>query len=193
MQGQRAIGVYGFRRNLFRQCPLGLPQNCENGKRGKRQETKKHYTYSTIGTRKKFLLQTKQRTPPAPEIPEEVEVEAELEENEPGWLLAVRAAQDKQATEILVLDLTGVTTFTDYFIICSGSNPRQNQAITDSIQMALKKIGDLPNSIEGYDQGEWVLSDFGDFVVHVFTPKSREYYSLERLWREGKPVEIPAE
>ena len=59
--------------------------------------------------------------------------------------------------------------------------------------MALKKIGDLANSIEGYDQGEWVLSDFGDFVVHVFTPKSREYYSLERLWREGKAVEIPAE
>lgn len=105
----------------------------------------------------------------------------------------MRAAQAKQAKDITVLDLTGVTTFTDYFVICSGSNSRQNQAITDSIHLELKKIGDLPNSIEGYDQGEWILSDYGDFVVHVFSEKSREYYSLERLWREAKVVEIPAE
>lgn len=78
-------------------------------------------------------------------------------------------------------------------MICTGTNSRQNQAVTDGVHLALKKIGDLPNSIEGYDQGEWVLSDYGDFIVHVFSEKSREYYSLERLWREAKVVEIPAE
>jgi ribosome-associated protein len=107
--------------------------------------------------------------------------------------LAVRAAQSRQATDILVLDLTGVTTFTDYFVICTGSNIRQNQAISDAIHFDLKKVGDLPHSIEGYDLGEWILSDYGDFLVHVFSAKSREYYSLERLWREAKVMEIPDE
>ena len=107
--------------------------------------------------------------------------------------MAVRAAQSRQASEILVLDLTDVTSFTDTFVICSGTNTRQNQAISDAVQMALKKIGELPHSIEGYETGEWILSDYGDFLVHVFTTKAREYYSLERLWRDGKPLEIPAD
>jgi ribosome-associated protein len=111
---------------------------------------------------------------------------------EPGWKIAVRMAQEKQATDIKVLDLTGVTTFTDYFVICTGSNIRQNQAITDGIGLELKKRGELPGSVEGYDQGEWILSDFGDFLVHVFTGKSREYYSLERLWREANDIDISA-
>jgi ribosome-associated protein len=106
---------------------------------------------------------------------------------EPGWKVAVRMALEKQATDIKVLDLTGVTTFTDYFVICSGSNTRQ---ITDGIGLELKKRGELPGSVEGYDQGEWILSDFGDFLVHVFTAKSREYYSLERLWREANDIDI---
>jgi ribosome-associated protein len=144
-----------------------------------------HHSYSTIASRRAFLAQKKISTIP--------EIETEETPDRPGWLLAVGAAQSKQAKDITVLDLTGVTTFTDYFVICSGSNSRQNQAITDAIHFELKKIGDLPNSIEGYNQGEWVLSDYGDFIVHVFSEKSREYYSLERLWREGKTVEIPAE
>jgi ribosome-associated protein len=105
----------------------------------------------------------------------------------------VRAAQEKQATDIKILDLTGVTTFTDYFVICSGSNTKQNQAITDEIETQLRARGERPHSIEGYDQGEWVLSDYTDFLVHVFTPKSREYYSLDRLWREAKDVPVPAD
>jgi len=78
-------------------------------------------------------------------------------------------------------------------VICSGSNSRQNQAITDSVGLELKKHGDLPGSVEGYDPGEWILSDFGDFLVHVFSAKAREYYGLERLWREAKRIPIPAE
>jgi len=110
-----------------------------------------------------------------------------------GWQIAVRAAREKQATDIAVLDLTGVTSFTDFFVICSGANIRQNQAITDEIGKQLKAIGDLPNSIEGYEQGEWILSDYGDFLVHVFSPKAREYYSLDRLWRDAKLLDLPAE
>jgi ribosome-associated protein len=105
----------------------------------------------------------------------------------------VRAAREKQATDIRVLDLKGVTTFTDYFVICSGANIRQNQAITDEIGQQLKKRGELPTSIEGYDQGEWILSDYGDFLIHVFSAKAREYYSLERLWREARLIDVPTE
>ena len=107
--------------------------------------------------------------------------------------MAVRAAQSKKATEIRVLDLTEVTTFTDFFLICNGANPRQLQAITDEIALQLKKIGERPSNIEGYDGGEWVLSDYSDLIVHVFSEKARAFYDLDRLWRQGKTVEIQAE
>jgi len=106
-------------------------------------------------------------------------------------LLAVRAAQSKQAEDIIVLDLTGITSFTDHFVICTGNNNRQVQAISDEINLKLKAEGDLPSSLEGYEGAEWILADYSDFLVHIFSPKSREYYSLERLWRAGKVVEIP--
>ena len=105
----------------------------------------------------------------------------------------MRAAQSRKALDIKVLDLSGISSFTDYFVICSGSNLRQNQAITDAVTESLKAQGDRPLNIEGYEQGEWVLSDYGDFLVHVFSEKARAYYDLERLWREAKNVEIPAE
>jgi ribosome-associated protein len=108
-------------------------------------------------------------------------------------LIAVRAAQEKQAKDIRVLDLTGVTSFTDYFVICTGLNTRQNQAISDEVGLQLKRRGELPSSLEGYEQGEWILADYGDFLVHVFSPKAREYYALERLWRDGKDIPVPAE
>jgi ribosome-associated protein len=105
-------------------------------------------------------------------------------------MLAVEAAESKKATDIKVLDLTGITSFTDYFVICTGSNARQVQAICDEIQLKLKKeSGELPLSVEGYNQAEWVLVDYGDFLIHIFSPKSREYYSLERLWRNAKLLE----
>ena len=105
----------------------------------------------------------------------------------------MRAAESKKAAEIKVLDLTEVTSFTDFFVICTGSNSRQIQTIADEVALQLKKRGERPMSVEGYGQGEWVLCDYGDFIVHVFSAKSREYYDLERLWRQGKNVEIPAE
>lgn len=110
----------------------------------------------------------------------------------PGWLRAVRAAEAKQAIDIKVLDLNGVTSFTDHFVICTGANPKQCQAIADAVGLKLKSVGDLPNSLEGYESAEWILADYGDFLVHVFSPKAREYYSLDRLWRAAREVAIPA-
>jgi ribosome-associated protein len=112
----------------------------------------------------------------------------------PNWLVAVRAAESKKATGIRVLDLTGITSFADYFVICTGANQRQIQAISDEVNLQLKRqAGELPISVEGYSQAEWVLADYGDLLVHIFSPKSRDYYDLERLWRSAKTVEIPPE
>ena len=111
----------------------------------------------------------------------------------PLWLAAVRAAEAKKASDIKVLDLTGVTSFADFFVICTGANPKQVQAITDEVGLQLKRAGELPNSMEGYTQAEWVLLDYGDLLVHVFSTKARDYYDLERLWRNARTVGIPAE
>ncbi len=106
----------------------------------------------------------------------------------------MRAAESKKALDIKVLDLTGITSFADYFVICTGANQRQVQAIADEVGMQLKKeAGELPISLEGYTQAEWVLADYGDLLVHIFSPKARDYYDLERLWRSAKTVEIPPE
>lgn len=157
------------------------------------------YFHSTITVGDKFLTETETQAAPGTstdnsadgiEIQEEVQTEIQAE---PNWLVAVRAAQSKKATEIKVLDLTEVTTFTDFFLICNGGNTKQMQAITDEIQAQLKKIGDRATSIEGFDAGDWILSDYSDLIVHVFSEKGRGFYDLDRLWRQGKIVEIPAE
>ncbi len=119
--------------------------------------------------------------------------EAESQTESPSWLVAVRAAESKKATDIRVLNLSGITSFADYFVICTGANQRQIQAISDEVGVRLKQdAGELPISVEGYQQAEWVLADYGDLLVHIFSPKAREYYALERLWRGAKTVEIPA-
>jgi len=106
----------------------------------------------------------------------------------------VRAAESKKATDIRILDLTGITSFADFFVICSGGNQRQVQAISDEVGLQLKQqAGELPLNVEGYNQADWVLADYGDLLVHIFSLKAREYYGLERLWRSAKTVEIPAE
>jgi len=115
------------------------------------------------------------------------------EELTPNWLVAARAAESKQAEDIRVLDLREVTTFTDYFLICSGSNSRQNLAIAEEIQVDLKNYGERANAVEGRESAEWILIDYGDLLVHVFSGKAREYYDLERLWRHATDVEIPPE
>lgn len=105
--------------------------------------------------------------------------------------MAVRAAESKKAEDIRVLDLRGVTSFADFFVVCSGANNRQNQAIADEIEKQLQQAGERAVSAEGYANAEWILLDYGDMVVHVMSQNAREYYDLERLWRQAKTVEIP--
>ncbi len=90
-----------------------------------------------------------------------------------------------------MLDLREVTTFADFFVVCTGANPKQIQAITEEIAIELEKRGERPVSVEGFDNAEWVLADYGDYLIHVFSAKAREYYDLERLWRQAKSVPIP--
>jgi ribosome-associated protein len=85
--------------------------------------------------------------------------------------------------------LRDVTSFTDFFLLCSVGNPRQARAISDEIHDELKRLGELPVSIEGYEQAEWILMDYGDFLVHIFSESARSYYDLERLWRHAKVVD----
>ena len=105
--------------------------------------------------------------------------------------LAVHAAEDKKAENIAILQMDkSSSAFTDYFLIASGTNPKQVQAIADEIEVRLKREGNYPNSIEGYKQAEWVLIDYVDFVVHVFTETSRKFYDLERLWKAAKRITV---
>ncbi len=106
---------------------------------------------------------------------------------------ALNAASDKKALDMVVLDLRGVATFTDYFLITSGANVRQVQAIADEVVERLKKQGTRAQRVEGYRSAEWVLVDYGDFIVHVFDNKSRQFYDLERLWRDAARVALPGE
>ena len=89
------------------------------------------------------------------------------------------------------MDLRDVTTFADFFVICSGSNPKQIQAIVEEIGQQLDRRGEYPVSVEGFANAEWILADYGDYVIHVLSPKSRTFYELERLWRHAKVVPIP--
>jgi len=103
---------------------------------------------------------------------------------------AARAADERKAQDLLVLRLSAITEFTDYFIICSGNSTRQTQAIADAVTEELKKIKTRPMHTEGYNNGEWILIDYGAFVVHIFTEQSRRFYDLERLWRDAERVEV---
>src|ERR1700680_1111496 len=103
---------------------------------------------------------------------------------------AIRACLEKKAEEITILELEqGSGAFTDYFVLCSGTNPRQVQAIADEVETRLKKAGMPPNQIEGYKQAEWVLLDYVDFVVHVFSEKARKFYDRARLWKSARRME----
>lgn len=106
-------------------------------------------------------------------------------------MVAALAAESKKATDLVILDLREITSFTDYFIICTSSSSRTGQAIADEIGKQLKAIGELPVSVEGYDRGEWILIDYGDFIVHIFSETARSYYDLARLWRNASRVELP--
>ncbi len=103
---------------------------------------------------------------------------------------AIQACLDKKAEELSILEMEkGSGAFTDYFVLCSGTNPRQVQAIADEVELRLKSAGLRPTHVEGYNQAEWVLVDYVDFVVHVFSEKARKFYDLERLWKSAKRLE----
>lgn len=101
---------------------------------------------------------------------------------------AVEAALSRKAAELRVLDIGAVSDFTDYFVICSGTNQRQVQAIADAVLEVLRPAKVRPLSVEGYDHGHWVLLDFGSFLVHIFDDETREFYALEKLWSDGGDV-----
>src|SRR5437660_7811930 len=106
---------------------------------------------------------------------------------------AILACQDKQAEDVAILELEKDSgAFTDYFVLCNGTNPRQIQAIADSVDERLEALGIRPAHTEGYKQAEWLLLDYMDFVVHIFSENARQYYDLERLWKSATKLE-PAE
>ena len=102
----------------------------------------------------------------------------------------IAAALDKKAEQTVVLDLTRASAFTDFFVICTGTNKRQVQAIADAVQEAIAKKGGKPALVEGYERGEWILIDYFDFIVHVFMPQTRDFYALEKLWGDAIKVEL---
>ncbi len=104
--------------------------------------------------------------------------------------VAVAAAEDKKALDLVVLNLTEITAFADYFVICHGTSARQVQAIADEIEDRLKKQQVRPLNIEGYPNAEWVLMDYGSMIVHVFSETSRRFYDLERLWRDAEKLDV---
>jgi len=123
---------------------------------------------------------------PTPEAVAEV-LEAGADDLNSTWSTAAAAAEEKQAVDIHILDLREITAMADVFLICHGRNPRQNQAICDEIEKQLKEQhGERPLAIEGLSNAEWILMDYGDLVVHIFSEKSREYYDLERLYRDAR-------
>jgi ribosome-associated protein len=101
--------------------------------------------------------------------------------------LAIKAVESKKGEDVAILEMDRTAgAFTDFFIVCSGTNPRQIQAIADEVEMQLSRAGVRPNSLEGYNQAEWVLLDYVDFVVHVFSERARKFYDLERLWKSAR-------
>jgi ribosome-associated protein len=105
---------------------------------------------------------------------------------------AIHAAEDKKANDLVVLDLRSAAGFTDFFVICSGTNTRQIRAIADAVVDALAEQSVKPAHVEGYDRSEWILLDYFDFIVHIFATETRAFYGLERLWGNAERVERPA-
>ena len=104
--------------------------------------------------------------------------------------LAIEALEDKKAEDIKIIDISGVSVLADYFIIANGNNTNQVQAMIDNVEETLGKAGYTPKQIEGYNAANWVLMDYTDVIVHVFDKENRLFYDLERIWRDGKEVDV---
>jgi len=107
------------------------------------------------------------------------------------WQVAAEAALSRKAEDVVMLDIGAISSFTDHFVICNGTNARQTQAIADAVEDALREAGLRPLGIEGAQKGEWVLMDYGDFIVHIFSPEKRAFFDLERLWKTAPRLEVP--
>ena len=103
--------------------------------------------------------------------------------------IAIRALEDRKAEDIRVIDITEVSVIADYFIIASGTNALQVQALADSVEESLGKAGYEPRHIEGYRSANWILMDYNDIIVHIFSDEQRIFYDLERIWRDGKVMD----
>ena len=103
---------------------------------------------------------------------------------------AVQAVLDKKGADVVVLDLRNTPAFTDFFILCSGNSQRQVKAIADAVEEALRTAKLRPAHIEGYDRADWILMDYFSFIVHVFTPHTRSFYALERLWGDAERIDV---
>jgi len=104
---------------------------------------------------------------------------------------AARAAYEKKATDVVVLDMRQIPSFTDFFLICTSQNQRQMRAIAEAVEKALKDDGVTPAHIEGTESSEWILLDYFDFVVHIFTAQQRRFYGLDRLWGNAERIAVP--
>lgn len=111
-----------------------------------------------------------------------------MEESKKMANLAVEALEDKKAEDIRILDISNVSVLADYFIIANGTNRNQVQAMADSVEESLGKAGFVPKQIEGYQSANWILMDYKDIIVHVFSEEDRGFYDLERIWRDGKEI-----
>jgi ribosome-associated protein len=101
----------------------------------------------------------------------------------------IKAIEGKKGEDVVILEMDKSSgAFTDYFVVCSGTNPRQIQAIADDVQKNMAEAGQRPNSVEGYTQAEWVLLDYVDFVLHIFSERARKFYDLERLWKSARKL-----
>jgi ribosome-associated protein len=110
---------------------------------------------------------------PSAELPEEIRA-------------TIEAAREKKAEDIVVLDMRGLSSFTDFFVIMQGNSSKQNQAVCDAVELDLKKSEVRPLSVEGREHAEWILMDYGDFIVHIFSARARSYYQLEKLWGDSR-------
>ena len=114
---------------------------------------------------------------------------SDIENSKKMALMAMEALEDRKGIDVHAIDISEISTLADYFIIANGTNSSQVQAMAVSVQDALGRAGYLTKNVEGYESANWILLDFGDIIVHVFDSENRVFYDLERIWRDGKPIE----
>ena len=121
---------------------------------------------------------------------EKVNMGAEKMESKAAARIAYKALEDKKGEDIKIIDISNVSVLADYFIIANGNNKNQVQALVDNVQEELDKVGVQVKQVEGYRMGNWILLDYGDIIIHVFSKEDRLFYDLERIWRDGKDISI---